>query len=213
MNVSGLQSPDPLPTKAEVRTAVRAHLANLTSPQRQEAATTLAAKLAKLLNDLGVRSVLVYAPFADELPLLPHFLALPAHTRVTTLCFPRCDWNTRTLNAVPIDAQSDLVPASNPRLPPEPRSNLAPLPTHELQAIVTPGLAFDPHCNRLGRGGGFYDRLLATRFVAENTLKATTIALAADVQVVDRVPTDAWDQPLDQILTPTTAYTRPSFGA
>ena len=84
MNVSGPQSPDPLPTKAEVRTAVRAHLANLTSPQRQEAAATLAAKLTMLLNDLGVRSVLVYAPFADELPLLPHFLTLRAHTRVTT---------------------------------------------------------------------------------------------------------------------------------
>jgi 5-formyltetrahydrofolate cyclo-ligase len=213
MNVSGPQSPDPLPTKAEVRAAVRAHLANLTSPQRQEAAATLAAKLARLLNDLNVRSVLVYAPFADELPLLPHFLALPVHTRVTNLCFPRCDWQSHTLVPVPVRAESDLRPTSNLRLPPEPRGNLAPLPAHELQAIVTPGLAFDPHCNRLGRGGGFYDRLLATRFVAEKTLKATTIALAADVQVVDRVPTDAWDQPLDQILTPTTAYKRPSFGA
>jgi 5-formyltetrahydrofolate cyclo-ligase len=61
-----------------------------------------------------------------------------------------------------------------------------------------PGVAFDASGRRLGRGGGSYDRALAARGAA-----TLAVGLAYDEQVVDEVPTDAHDVPVDVVVTPT----------
>lgn len=66
---------------------------------------------------------------------------------------------------------------------------------HHLRAILVPGLAFDRHGNRLGRGGGHYDRLLA------QTPNALLIAPAFEDQIVDQLPTEKHDVPVDIIVT------------
>lgn len=58
--------------------------------------------------------------------------------------------------------------------------------------IVTPGVAFDRQGQRLGAGGGYYDRLFSLPALS-GTLR---IGLAFAVQIVDQLPRDAWDQPL-----------------
>jgi 5-formyltetrahydrofolate cyclo-ligase len=64
--------------------------------------------------------------------------------------------------------------------------------------IVVPGLAFDLNGNRLGRGKGWYDRLLK-RF-GKNAVAA---ALAYDCQIVDQVPVEPWDERVAYIFTET----------
>lgn len=64
----------------------------------------------------------------------------------------------------------------------------------EPEVIVVPGVAFDEDNNRLGRGGGYYDRFLK-RF-----RKATKIALAYDFQMVKKVPTASFDAKIDKVL-------------
>lgn len=65
--------------------------------------------------------------------------------------------------------------------------------------IVLPLVGIDPRGNRIGQGAGHYDRALA----ALRAKKAvTTIGLAWDVQLVDRIEADPWDQPVDLIVTP-----------
>jgi 5-formyltetrahydrofolate cyclo-ligase len=66
----------------------------------------------------------------------------------------------------------------------------------ELHAILVPGVAFDKQNFRLGRGGGYYDRFL-------NNLPKDihTIGLAFDFQVVDYLPHDHHDIPVDQLIT------------
>ena len=66
--------------------------------------------------------------------------------------------------------------------------------------VVTPGLAFDAHLHRLGRGRGYYDRFLA-RLRAVPGLECTAVAFCLDEQVVDRVPHDERDQRVDAIVT------------
>jgi 5-formyltetrahydrofolate cyclo-ligase len=80
---------------------------------------------------------------------------------------------------------------------PEPAAN-APLVTPDL--VLVPLLAATPDGRRLGQGGGFYDRTLK-RLRAETRLVA--IGLAWDVQLVDDLPVDAWDERLDYVATPT----------
>ena len=70
----------------------------------------------------------------------------------------------------------------------------------DIDIIFTPLVAFDPAGNRLGMGGGYYDRTLAPL----NQQKASTlvIGLAHDCQQCDNLPVQAWDIPLDGIITP-----------
>ena len=62
--------------------------------------------------------------------------------------------------------------------------------------IVVPGVAFDYDRNRLGYGGGFFDR-----FMCEVKTNCTKAAVAFDLQVLDKIPADAHDMKVDMIIT------------
>jgi 5-formyltetrahydrofolate cyclo-ligase len=64
----------------------------------------------------------------------------------------------------------------------------------EIDLVVMPGVAFDRTGQRLGLGGGFYDRWLAS-------VQAPTVGLAFSLQVVERVPHTERDQAVDRIVT------------
>jgi len=80
---------------------------------------------------------------------------------------------------------------------PEPMDGLQVMPYSELELIVTPGAAFDRKGNRIGYGGGFYDRVFA------GAPKALRVALAFDMQMVDEVPADSHDLPVHLAITET----------
>ena len=64
--------------------------------------------------------------------------------------------------------------------------------------LLVPLVAFDKNLNRLGYGGGYYDRLIAKLSKKKKILK---IGLALSTQEVDKVPINIYDQKLDYILT------------
>lgn len=65
------------------------------------------------------------------------------------------------------------------------------------EVIICPSLAADPAGNRLGRGGGWYDRALAA--VPAGTAVWTMIN---DDELLDQVPAQEWDRPVHRIFTP-----------
>lgn len=67
----------------------------------------------------------------------------------------------------------------------------------QIDLIITPGLAFDKKGNRIGYGGGYYDKLLA------RAPQAIKIALSYDFQILSKVPSGKFDIPVDYIVTPT----------
>ena len=73
-----------------------------------------------------------------------------------------------------------------------------------LQAIIVPGVAFDTQCNRMGRGRGYYDRLLADS-------QAYTIGVAHDCQLLEHVPCQEHDRCLDCVITPSRAILVPTY--
>ena len=77
-------------------------------------------------------------------------------------------------------------------------------PVKELDLIFTPLVAFDKQGNRIGMGGGYYDRTLSPWF-AEQT-GPYPIGLAHDCQLVAELPTEAWDVPLPHIITPSKVH-------
>ncbi|MDR3127463.1 MAG: 5-formyltetrahydrofolate cyclo-ligase [Tannerellaceae bacterium] len=63
-----------------------------------------------------------------------------------------------------------------------------------IDLIIVPGLAFDRQGNRLGRGKGFYDRFLST-------LNTPRIGICFQYQLLDEVPFNVEDIPMDKIIT------------
>lgn len=88
----------------------------------------------------------------------------------------------------------------------EPELNCSLLcPVSQLDLIFTPLVAFDGQGQRLGMGGGFYDRTLSqlnSTTKSSDAKKPAFIGLAHDCQQVDAVPVEAWDIPLPAICTP-----------
>ena len=64
--------------------------------------------------------------------------------------------------------------------------------------LLVPLVAFDKNLNRLGYGGGYYDRIIEKLSKKKNIIK---IGLALSVQKIDKVPVNAYDQKLDYIIT------------
>ncbi len=69
--------------------------------------------------------------------------------------------------------------------------------TKDLDIIFVPLVAFDSHNERLGMGGGYYDRTLA-RY---RELKTMLVGLAYSWQYVESLPTESWDIPLNYVIT------------
>jgi 5-formyltetrahydrofolate cyclo-ligase len=84
-----------------------------------------------------------------------------------------------------------------------------PVPLEEIDVVVVPGLAFDRRGNRLGYGGGHYDRFL--RRLGGRTVR---VGVGFGVQLLDAVPAWPGDEPLDAVVTEEEAVTcRPGRGA
>lgn len=78
----------------------------------------------------------------------------------------------------------------------EPKPHCPRIAIAALDIILVPGLAFTRDGLRLGRGGGYYDRLLANP-----ACRAKRIAIAFDLQIVDSIPVEPHDQRVHQIIT------------
>lgn len=88
----------------------------------------------------------------------------------------------------------------------EPKLNCSQIcPLAELDYLLMPLVAFDDNGNRLGMGGGFYDKTLA-RYEKENWQKPQLIGLAHQCQHVKCLPVESWDVPLNYIITPQKIY-------
>lgn len=75
----------------------------------------------------------------------------------------------------------------------EPTDDAQDVSSEEIDLALVPGVAFDRQGHRMGRGKGFYDRLLPT-------LQCPTVAVCQSWRMVETVPTDPWDCKIDIIL-------------
>jgi 5-formyltetrahydrofolate cyclo-ligase len=96
-----------------------------------------------------------------------------------------------TLEACQVHNAEDFV--DGPYGLKEPSQQIVPF-AGNIDVVIVPGLAFDVHGVRLGRGKGYYDRFL-------KTTHAYAIGLAYDFQVVEHIPENAFDKRMDLIIT------------
>ncbi len=71
---------------------------------------------------------------------------------------------------------------------------------HELDVVLVPLVGFDAQCQRMGMGGGYYDRAFAHKR-EHATRKPRLIGVAYEIQHTETVLPDWWDVPLDLVVT------------
>jgi 5-formyltetrahydrofolate cyclo-ligase len=135
--------------------------------------------------------VALYAATPDELPTRPLFEGLTATRTVRLL--PRIRGNALEFAAV--ERWDELRPGRYGVLePPADRPRVALGPG---DAVVVPGVAFDASGNRLGRGGGYYDRAFPPADGAAPLLVGAGYAF----QLLESVPHDSRDRAVDAIVS------------
>jgi 5-formyltetrahydrofolate cyclo-ligase len=109
---------------------------------------------------------------------------------------PRTDLKNRKLDNYPITSFDQLEPTTFNLL--EPKQSL-PLHEGDCDLILVPGLVFDHNLNRIGYGGGFYDRFLSRS-------SGRKVGIAYDFQVRESIPSEPHDIKMDQIVTDARIY-------
>lgn len=178
--------------KAELRRRMRSELKRLSSAVRRGESGRVCSRLQGQSIWREARSVLLFAPLPDEVDVMPLFKVALADGK--KLALPRFDHKTQSYVAGHVMNLDEKLRPGRFGIP-EPAENGADIPLNELDFLVVPGVAFTLDGRRLGRGNGFYDRLLAS-------VRGITCGVAFDEQIVDAIPAEPHDIRLDLILTP-----------
>ena len=179
--------------KAGLRQQVRARLAALTAPQREAASLQICSRLRQQEIWRTANSILFFSPLPDEPDIWP--LLEAAHALGKTVALPRFAADTKVYTAACLlDLRSDF-PIGRFGIR-EPAATCAEFPLNRLDLVLVPGVAFQSDGCRLGRGRGFYDRLLAA-------VRGTKCGVAFDEQLVEAIPVGPLDVRLNCIITPT----------
>jgi 5-formyltetrahydrofolate cyclo-ligase len=173
--------------RCRVRESLRAFPADMRAAASQKVCAVLAVQPIWL----GAVSVLCFAPLNDEPNITPLIDdALRANKAVAV---PRYEYGRGRYGAAQITARSQLISGRFGAL--EPDAGCPAIPLNQLDLVLVPGVAFDLAGRRLGRGKGFYDRLLAE-------VSGHKCGVAFDEQIVAEVPEEPHDVRVDSILTP-----------
>lgn len=185
---------EPKEQKKEIRKQIAALKRSVPAEMRLEFSKTILEKLEQLPEFFNAKTVLLYYALPDEVQT-EFFLQKWSRTGMERgecsgkrIVLPVVDGENLILKEYKPDKiekgyQSILEPANTEIIDPS-----------LIDLAIVPGVAFDASCNRLGRGKGFYDRLLPH-------INCKMIGLGYHFQMVDEIPVEEFDRPLDMVIT------------
>ncbi|MFN0136926.1 MAG: 5-formyltetrahydrofolate cyclo-ligase [Phycisphaerae bacterium] len=177
--------------KKTLRREIRVRIAALSPTDRERAAEAVARSVVELARTRDARMIAAYLATDGELSLDPCIAALLADGRA--IACPVVHWASREMHFEQLhDLHNARVGEKNIR---EPTSGEV-VPIGDIDLLLVPGVAFDRSGHRLGRGGGFYDRLLA-----DPALRAMRCGVGFECQLFERVPTEQHDQLVQVVVT------------
>lgn len=186
--------------KKALRATMRSHVAALSAEEHQAASAALCARLAAVQELIDARVLMATLPHRGEPDLSPFLREWMAGDPYRVLLMPRIVTDEgaprMTLWVLPSLKSVCAGPHGVPE--PDPARGAEPAPWGLGPAVaLVPGLAFDKQGGRLGRGGGFFDALLAE--LGEATLR---VGVCHDCQLVGAVTRDAHDVAMHAVATP-----------
>ncbi|MEK7545422.1 MAG: 5-formyltetrahydrofolate cyclo-ligase [Patescibacteria group bacterium] len=153
--------------------------------------TKICSKLEKLIEFQNAKSVLFYAPIEQEMEV-DTWKLIKKYIQKKEVLLPSTEHKKRSIKIHHITSLDQLKKTNLGILEPDKKS-----PTEKpenIDLVIVPGIAFDEQGNRIGFGGGFYDKLL-------KKVKCPKVALAYDFQIMQSIPGEKHDVPMDKIIT------------
>lgn len=182
--------------KKELRKNIIAARDRLSSADIKQRSGMIAERLYASQFYRQAQSIMFFVTFGSEVDT--RSMMVESIRRNKTVLAPKAVRETRELLLSRVlDWNDDLEPGAYGI--PEPKSSrIRPFSPENLDLVMVPGVAFDPQGNRLGYGGGYYDRFFPL-------LKKSTplVGLAFELQVVPEVPVEQWDRRIDMLVTET----------
>jgi len=180
--------------KRQLRQSVQVELRRIGLAQVAACSRQIMDRIVSLAAYKDARAVLLYGASPTEVHV--DELAEVCAAAGKRVGVPRVDWARGTLTPLwAADWEEDLV-AGRFKIR-EPREGLEAAALGDFDLIITPGLAFDEHGGRLGRGAGFYDR-----FLSSPERRGLLCGVCFDVQIVsESIPLEPHDVLMDAVLT------------
>ncbi len=167
---------------------------NITSDALHEKSKVIAQKLDKLDCVKRAKTIMCYVSFGSE--VYTHDIINTWISQGKQVCVPRVVKNKgKSMEAVKISSLHELEPGTYGVLEPTSGQKNVVSPD-SIDVVIVPGCAFDLHKNRMGYGAGYYDRFL--NLISDSCLK---VGVAFDFQIMDEIPWDEHDIPMDIIIT------------
>lgn len=186
-------------SRAQWRRVFREARNNLSASAQRQAAAAVAQRIAALPELQGAARVAAYLDNDGEVSLSKLITLLQDRATATSLPVLHPFTGKHLLF---LDYTADTPMRKNRFGIPEPVLRCQQIRLlQEHQVILMPLVGFDSQGNRLGMGGGFYDRTLAN--IDALARQPVLIGVAHDCQQADSLPVMAWDIPLHMIVTPT----------
>jgi len=178
-----------LKEKKLIRRKIEAQRKALDSQWKDAANARIVKKLQTLDVFKSARTVALYKAIAGEVDLESLFHKCWAAGKRT--CIPVFNTDSKIYEMAEVTRETDYSTGHYGIQEP---LNPIPIVINQIDLIAVPGVAFDPKGNRLGRGGGYYDRLL-------NGFSGYSAAVAFDFQIQKTIPSEPHDIPVDGIIT------------
>lgn len=138
-----------------------------------------------------VNSIFIYVSFGSEVKT--HKIIEKALKDKKRVYVPKTYVDKKEMVAVEIHSLSELIVDNYGIL--EPKTVEKYKISNKFDVVVIPGVAFDNNGNRIGYGGGYYDK-----YIKENLLNVKKIALAYEEQIIEHIENDIHDMKVDYIV-------------
>ena len=178
--------------KRALRAELRERRRTMTEPEREAASSRLTQHLIGLASDLDVRRIAAYLSRPDEPDVRP-FVDWAWRQGVKVLL--PVSRNDGLLDWAPYDAGAE--DADHLGMPTPTSELLSPLAINEVDLIVVPAASVDRTGMRMGWGRGYFDKTLGSMEKCP-----PVYAVLFDSEVVDEVPRERHDRPVDGVVTP-----------
>jgi 5-formyltetrahydrofolate cyclo-ligase len=186
---------DPSSEKNMRRTQFRELLAGISERERHVRSLAAGTLLVQTAEFMHAQVIMVYLNMPQEVDTSP--IILRAWQEGKQVVAPKLAWNDHTMLPVEITTLTTHT-QTGPAGIREPRSGQL-IPIDCIDLMIVPGLAFGTHGQRLGRGGGFYDR-----FLAQPKFHGISCGLAFEPQVAEDLPLQPHDVILNLLVTDST---------
>lgn len=187
--------------KAAVRTAALKRRDSIDPRLRADKDLLIKTNLQSLPEFVEARVILFFASFRSEVSTL--LLIEDALQGGKRIILPRVDSRLKELRLYEVNSTSELRPGFM-GIPEPDASDKPEIDINDVDLVVMPGAAFDRAGNRLGYGGGYYDKLLS-----KMRIEVPLVALAYEEQIVDSLPSEPHDIKVDIIVTDRRVIRRP----